>query len=520
LENTAKGVFIVSIQALEQQAELQKKFGEEALNKLKDPMLISHVWQELDKKHKLDHKEKLAVFLVCCSSYLKNPSDHVSCALKGDSSSGKDNCIKNALSFFSEHDSFLLTRGTQSALEEEANNVNIIAFSEINKHRENGANSDLTEVFKQLAEGGTLVLKRDKKTHEVIKIRSEQKTLLYGTTESQSDEELETRYIVIPIKSDIHKNKIVINNYLESITNSITLTHNSWLKQATENLKQYDVIIPYAPHLESLFDCTKERIKRDVKRLMAITKAVTWLYQLQRTETPEGFLVSKPQDFVIAYEITKHFFALSYSGMDHRVMRVYDEIVNLEGKHAKQIIEFGYGVEYSDWVIRHLLMENLAINSLTTIKNYEKSLIDLDLVEGYYDPYKPRGRLLKSTKRGYQLGYQEGVRGISVTPYDTLLAPYFDTLKNKCFINKNEFDSFLAQFRMFFDKLTPSKLTPSKEAGYMHIIKSLSNDFGETPIPHETLNHLGITKDEIDYLLQNGTLTQTKPQLYTIRGVL
>jgi hypothetical protein len=76
-------------------------------------------------------------------------------------------------------------------------------------------------------------------------------------------------------------------------------------------------------------------------------------------------------------------------------------------------------------------------------------------------PSKPRGRLLKSTKRGGQSGGQEGVKGIRVTPYDTLMTPYFDTLKNNPFINKSKFSDFSAQIHIFFEKLTPSKLTPS-----------------------------------------------------------
>ena len=94
-------------------AQIDKRFTQ--------PDLLEHIYKELDKTHKLDEKEKLALFLVRSSAELPDDRDHCSAALKGNSSSGKDNIIDTVLRLFPEEDSFKLTRGTQAALEQEAN---------------------------------------------------------------------------------------------------------------------------------------------------------------------------------------------------------------------------------------------------------------------------------------------------------------------------------------------------------------------------------------------------------------
>jgi len=285
-----------------------KKLSEDDLNLLFngiDPRflkadLLTHIHKELDKHHKLDHKEKLASFLIRTTAELKNPSDRCSAACKGDSSSGKDNLIKTVLNLFPEKDNYFLTRGTQAALEDGVADAKCIAFSEINKNRENGANSELTEVFKQLAEGGTDTLKKDPATgfRTIIRTKQEQKTLFYGTTETQSDEELETRYVVIPIKGYEEKNKIVVDSFLDGVCSPEEINNKkkepNWIKNTIKRFENdLEIVIPYAKLLKNkikdvdgkekyLFDLKKERVKRDVKRLISITKAIAWLHQKQR----------------------------------------------------------------------------------------------------------------------------------------------------------------------------------------------------------------------------------------------
>lgn len=399
---------------------------------------------------------------------------------------------------------FFLTRGTQSSLEEEANKVKIIAFSEMNTNREEGANKDLTELFKQLSEGGVNVIKRDKNTNQIQHITASQKTLLYSTTESHNDDELQTRYVVIPISSNENKNRIVVENYLSSISNPekyfSLIERQNWIQTAINELRgkidqNIDVIVPYAdllnkPILDSqgketfLFDMRKERVKRDVKRLMSLTKAIAWLYQRQRRiieEDGNRFLLSEPQDFKLAFYLFMNFFDLTYIGIDYRIMATFKKIQELEGQHTKEILVLGYPINYSDYVLRHLLQKACGIESVNTIKSYVNELKDKGLIDGIYLENIPKGYLIKTNR--VSIGYQEGVRGYQLDTLDTLLTPYFDTLSERYGKDvSDETRKRWAEFNTFFDvfsqHLTPSNLTPSNQPE-QEPVESLSNDLSK-----------------------------------------
>jgi len=445
---------------VEKNTYIQKSKKKNIDSRFYNPELIKHIHTELDTNHKLDHYEKLGVFIVRVSAELKTPADRVSCALKGDSSAGKDNIVKTALGLFPAEDNFILTRGTQSALEEEANKVKAIAFSEINANREDGANASLTEVFKQLSEGGTSVIKRDQNTHEVIKIECEQKTLLYGTTETESDDELMTRYVVIPIKSDSYKNKVVVSSVLKNVSNPEFYLNKTekenWVASGIRLLDHdIEIIIPYAELLnkeietedgrkEPFFDYTKERIKRDVKRLLSLTKSIAWLYQKQRhIKNIEGkkFLFAEPSDFITAYKIFGGFFALTYSGLDFRLQKCLETIKKLESKHDAEILALGFDSQYYGWVLRKPLMKELGIHSVNTIKKYINSLKDFQLIETHFDGSFPKGyliRTLSEDERGVSNGCQMGIKGYQLTAIDTLLIPYLTPLNIKEIYNEKE----------------------------------------------------------------------------------
>ena len=429
-----------------------------------DPELLNHIYEELNKDHKLDDKEKISLFLIRTTAELKDPNDRKSAALKGDSSAGKDNAIKTVLKHFPEEDNFFLTRGTQAALEEEASKVKCIAFSEINAHREKGANTEITEVFKQLAEGGTNTLKKDAATgyKTTINHKSEQKTLLYGTTETATDDELETRYVIIPIKGYPAKNKIVVDDSLTKAgTESYYLEkankQESWIAKSIRNLDHdVQVIIPFTEALKEpikdedgkekyFFDYTKERIKRDAKRLLSLTKAITWLHQNQRIiKEISGikFLYAEPTDFITAVILLAEFFNLTYTGLDHRLQKTHEKIKELEGKHDAEIIKYGFENKYVGWVVRNLLADELGINSVNTIKEHIGVLKDHQLVEGYYETSKPY------LIRGVNRGVNRVSLPISLTALDTLLTPY---LTGKNWYDNNPRKPIKLSFLNFLD---------------------------------------------------------------------
>jgi len=461
------------------------------LPQLYDPALLKHIHEEIDKYHKKDEREKLTTFLICLTSYLNDAREHCSCALKGDSSVGKDSIIQSNLRLIPEKDWFILTRATTSALEDSVDDKRIIAFSEINKHRDKGANSEITETFKQLAEGGVNVIKKDPATgyRKTINIKTEQKTLIYGTTETEKDEELETRYLIIGVKGYPAKSQIIIEDWCDKKANAVKRYKDrnlsSWVVKAIETLEKNAIIeIPYATELskiidgKTIFDLSKPRIIRDIKRLLSITSAIAFLYQFQRKRAIDKnlgmtIIYSEPTDLISALEITKGFFTQTYSGIDHRLKEVLDKIIELEGKHDEYIKEAGY-VKKEGWVFRHLLAEEMAISSTNTIKKRIKALKSESLIETHFDPSIPKGYLVK----GYQQGINRVSQGIMHTPIDTLLTGWLTSKKEEIYNNKQIFPIILPNLDdsvYISEKLTPSNLTPSNSKNiYTEFLKPLS----------------------------------------------
>jgi len=456
--------------------------------RFKNEDLLVHIRDELDKDHKLDEKEKLALFIVGVSGFLPTHKNHVSVAIKGDSSSGKDNLMDTVLKHLPRESALKVTRATRSMIEARINTLKVLALSELNKERD-GANADLTETYKALAEGGGVIWKRDPITSEELEIKTEQKTIFYATTETYSDEELETRYVVIPVSGSREKNETVIRDALEKATRP-QLSENaveSWIAESIRALKPLQVVIPYAELILEPFkdekgrerralDLVKERSKRDAKRLLSLTQAVAWLHQEQRTiQEINGFecIIAEPCDFLAAFYLFEGFFELTYSGLDHRMLRLIEAIRSSEGKHADEISKLGFDVDKADWVLRHIIQHELNIQSTNTIKARTDALRDMDLIATYYDAKIPRGYLLKTTE-GINQGINRVSEGISLIPLDTLMRASFEAkreppfpLEHKIVLPVLDEKSVLMSEKSSFlgGVLRPSKLRPSNALG-------------------------------------------------------
>lgn len=520
------------------------------LTKLKSSDLLSDIHSLLDSRHKEDHLEKLTTFIACCTSELPNPSDRISIALKGDSSAGKDNNIKANFSLFPDEDSFFLTRGTQSALEEEAQKVKRVAFSEINANRE-GANSDLTEFYKQLSEGGINVIKRDKETNKVIHLKTEQKSLFYSTTETARDEELATRHLVIGITSDANKNLTVVSDYCKSVSNaeSYEAKHSTpWFKEAVESglLESLDVLLPFASSLYSevtidgnkkyLFDMNKDRIKRDVKRIIALCKGVAWLHQHQRiiiTKDSTRYILAEPIDFLTVLLISGTFFAQTYEGLDPRIAKTLENIKKLEGKCSEEVSKFGYSVDtienYGSYVPRHILQEECKIPSITTIKSHINQLSELRLIEKVWNG----GNSAVLVKSRYQLRYHLGIGGYQPDTFKHLIDTLFDTLsdeeklQNKDYWSKSlcNWSEFSKKEGTLFVKMTPSELIPSfstnihppknAEKSQKNVLQALTNSAKSTQEISEIISEdLQSTKKRLEKLSFEGLANEIKPNFW------
>lgn len=422
------------------------------INKIRAPFLnlnlLEEIRKELDKDHKEDDNLKMTNFLIAVSGLLKNPKRRMSGATTADSSVGKDNMFKAIMKHMPTGSAIFLTRATEATLEDDIADKRIIAYSELNKFREDGINKKIVETIKQLTEGGTSALKKDIRTgmREARHDEGEQKTVFYGTTEEQRDEELETRFLCGGMKYTYNRGKIVNENTLDEdsdinkLLNSFS-EEDSWIKKGLNHFyyekEQYDdVLIPYANLLkeiegEPVFNYEDPRSQRDIKRLMGITRAVTWLFQEQRksfTIQGKNILVSEPIDFLAALKYSEEFFNESYTGIDARNL----EILEVMKKYV--LTQLSDDVE--KWVPRDYI-EKETKKAKNTIKHRMGILADKGLVEGIkgIELNQMLGTSIYDANKIYYKRCQKGVKKV-------LIRCQFSKIKNK-----------LKQFSI--EKLTP-----------------------------------------------------------------
>jgi hypothetical protein len=346
-----------------------------ATNNFKDEKLLDYILEEISKKHLEDNNLKMTLFLTYVSGLLKNPKRRQSFQITSKTAEGKDNLQNSCLMHLPKESFLFLTSATQATIEDDVKNYPILAISEINLFRDFGANKGLLEVVKQKIEGGTTAIKKDLRTNnKTLRFeKGEQGTVTFGTTEAESDEELGTRLMKGTIVSTPKKIKIVNDNTLNYFSNeekilSDTQEKDSWIRKGLtsfwENKEQYEVVIPYAKFLsekiegKELFDSSDARSQRDIKRLLSLTCAMTFLFQEQRNKKEvngQKFLISEPKDFINTLKYTNEFFNQTYAGMDLRV------------NNALKFIEsFGKNT----WIDKLEIQEHLGIKHRDTINKY------------------------------------------------------------------------------------------------------------------------------------------------------
>lgn len=453
-------------------------------NEFLNPKLLSLIHQELSKRHFLDDYEKMTAFLVAITSFFKESSLRKSLALRGDSSIGKDNLIDTLYFHMPEGHAIKLTNATSSVLEDDITDINLIFFSEVNLMREGGANKHLIENLKQMQEGGSHVIKKDSETnYKTVKdVRQEQKTLIYSTTESANDEELNTRDITIGIQGYPTKTKEVVKKFLLKDSNPDRLIKDfekkdySWIREGLGILDRNILFFsPYSPVLTEYLDISKPRVQRDIKKLTSIAYALTWLHQKQRINIEHKghrLLFVEPIDLLNAIKISGQFFSASYSGLEPRLKEVLELMKGLKG--GKYFDDKQGNQQYSDSdngqdINRRDIHERVSI-SLNTLKKRLSTLCDL-------------GFIFYSGKEGHNIYYSVNNTGnLSNTCQIGIITCQIEDLIKK--FQEFKIDSFGQPFDSLLTGLNLSKIelwTPEldlKEG--TEIICQIPKEYGES----------------------------------------
>lgn len=362
--------------------EINKRFN--------SPYLIDFIHKELDKDHLEDHHAKMTTFLVSTTSRLGIDSEHQSIDVKGDSSAGKNSVVESTLKHFPENNWIKITRGTVSALEDDIVQYDIIFINEVNEFRENGANNQIIEVIKQLSEGGTRTIKKDAKTgfKTTIDTQQPQKTVITTTTELAQDEERATRSIEVSILNNPNTTAEVNKLSMERAADvkyllGVVHKKQSWIQAGLSILKYNKVLLPFMRHLKdmAIFDNNNPRSKRDVKRLIALTKAVSYLYQNQRYKIKikdDVIILGEPEDLYNAILIAGGFLNQSYKGYDHR-LDIYTEKIEELSREPREVKKSDGSTTTIYAAPRHEIEHALGV-ARNTVKSKLHSLREYGLV--------------------------------------------------------------------------------------------------------------------------------------------
>lgn len=385
-------------------------------SRFNEPTLLKEIYQELDRDHKHDDKQKLLIFLVLVSAFLPDPEERISSKQTGNSRSGKNNIVNTAVKHIPDEFVLNATRMTRSEFEDRLTDKNrhikIVFLNELNI-REGGANMDLIEPVKQLTDSGLRIFKKDMDGNSQ-ELFCDRKTCLWGTTDIQKDEELQNRVLEIPIDSSIEKNKEVCKDYLNKQSDLDYLSKNiskpeSWISLSIRylytNHRDRRVFIPFSDQVFSFFEYQNDRIKDDLKKMMSLTKSIAFLHQTQRqiiNHNGQEWIIADPSDFEVAYWLLNEVLKLNLGNLDKRVLNTYEKAKSLIGSHRDLIRAkikpetFGNNVDdslfekLSDWVIRSELQKDLNCG-LTKIKAHLSQLFDSGLIE--YPDRQEKNRL-------------------------------------------------------------------------------------------------------------------------------
>ena len=353
-----------------------------------NPKLMWLVQEELEKQHVGNKTIVMECFVTMANSRLK-PDNRISFAVRGGSSEGKTNVTKTCLIHIPEEWYAFGTRFTRATIEDDIADYDLLLILE------KPTDETVTEVLKQVSEDGMKIWKKDLSDGSKGKLKESEfiprKTVIYTSTEEETDVELATRFLIGNIESDPDRYKKVVEKYKkqnvfieDAIKSEIKKHSDTWIRIGLRNLKiDFDhILIPYIGIIPFRTDTAESQ--RDFKRFVNMIKTIAWLHQEQRTvleHEDKKILLASVEDGIWADYLTKKSFIESASGISENLQEVYDVIDELMNTDAVDVeVSRDTVIAFID---RTVLQKKLKIKSVDTIKAKCDALVKLNLAEIY-----------------------------------------------------------------------------------------------------------------------------------------
>ncbi len=240
------------------------------------------------------------VYLMLTSRFLDAP---VSGIVKGPSAAGKSKVVQQTLKFFPESAYYEWSSMSERSLaydNEQISHRFIVLYEATNLK-----DGDAAYLMRSLlSEGQIKYMTVEKKngSHAIRKIRRDGPTgLISTTTQVNLDQELETRYLSIPINDSPAQTRNVLkatareaNKKRDPVVFSQWKELQNWLQKA-----KHRVAIPFAERLAEVIDPRAIRLRRDFQKVLTLIKAHAILHQASRGRDADGWILATLDDYAV-----------------------------------------------------------------------------------------------------------------------------------------------------------------------------------------------------------------------------
>lgn len=315
------------------------------------------------------------LYLAVTSRITNQP---ISITVKGESSSGKSYIIGKVLELFPPSAYLPMTGMSKQALfymvdEEPFSHRTIVIF-------ERGGADNADYSVRTLQSEGKLIFfvpQKDDKTERWVttKIEKEGPTnFILTTTRPDLHPENETRQwslITDESPQQTFKAKLESANRYQQNKEPCDTEIAIW-RQLQEELKPFEVRIPYGRWLAEHTPNKPLRIRRDFNKLLALIEVITLLHQRQR-EMDGDTLVARLEDYFMARELVEQVFPASLAGINKKVEALIAEV--------NRIYQARLGCNEENTAVKPTEIAKALGTSASSVSRWIRPAIEAGLVE-------------------------------------------------------------------------------------------------------------------------------------------
>jgi DNA primase catalytic core len=370
----------------------------EAMALLRDPDLLEHMLEDLDRLNSVGEEEnKIALYLIMTSRLLPDPA---SATVKGESSSGKSHTVRHVAKMFPEEAIVEITGMSSKAL---------YHFNEPVAHRvlivcELPGAEEADYPFRVLQSEKKLVYwvsVKNPETNEWEAKRHELEgpiSLIQTTTEAKIHEENATRCFDLFVDETAEQTARIAERQRHSHAAPSVDEEpivRRW-QNAQRLLERLPVQIPFAPQIE--FPTDRIRARRDLPRFLALIEASALLHQHQRdrvTINDVEHVVANYTDYEIAFRLSASLLSQSVQGFSPKCAQMV--------RVAWQLEEQGNGDTSNPQSLSRADIQDRTGKSRNTVDKFMGEAEDAGLIVIKRSPGKANEYLLRRAPAGASL---------------------------------------------------------------------------------------------------------------------